>query len=97
MVTRTDNRKNRSSGAPGNNCPSNATETTQVVSEIAGAFSGRAEIIARKGHIKYNIALCFQPINTFDFTQTCDNYNISTLNRNSIYKFMVLIGIKILS
>ena len=45
-----------------------------MVCETAGLFSGRAilEIIAREGHIKYNIVLCFQPIKTFDFTQTCN-------------------------
>ena len=48
----------------------------RVVNEIPGVFSGRAilEIIAREGHTKHVIALCFQPIKTFDFTQTCNIY-----------------------
>ena len=47
-----------------------------LVSEIAGVFSGRAilEIIAREGHTKHVIALCFQPIKTLDFTSACNIY-----------------------
>ena len=54
----------------------------RLVSEIAGVFSGRAilEIIARDGHTKHVIGLCFQPIKTLDFTQTCNKSPQSTKN-----------------
>ena len=54
----------------------------RVVSEIAGIFSGRAilEIIAREGHTKHVIALCFQPIKTLDLTQTCNKYIYAHIN-----------------
>ena len=53
-----------------------AQKRHRLVSEIASVFSGRAilEIIAREVHTKHVIALCFQPIKTLDFTQTCNKY-----------------------
>ena len=58
----------------------------RVVSEIAGVFSGRAilEIIAREGHTKHVIALCFQPIKTLDFTQTCNKIIFIVFNTTSL-------------
>ena len=51
----------------------------RVVSETAGVFSRRAilEIIAQEGHTKHVIALCFQPIKTLDFTQTCNKVSFA--------------------
>ena len=45
-----------------------------MVSEITGELKGvlwwaRSEIIAREGQLKYNIALCSQPIKMLDFHQ----------------------------
>ena len=43
-----------------------------MISEIASVFSEKAIsiIIARKGHINNNIALCFQPNKPLDLTQS---------------------------
>ena len=45
-------------------------------------FFGRAilEIIAREGHTKHVIALCFQPNKTLDFTQTCNKKYLEITN-----------------
>ena len=50
-----------------------------MISETAGIFVGReiSEIIAREGHIKRKLALCFQPIRTLGITkhETIELYN----------------------